>query len=171
MLGGDTDWASAQTMSTHESLVHLERALGFARPVFQVFSLGTARPFYEQLGFEVRWDDTPAVYADGHGLSIQLLVNPDHDPLSPHTRIYVETEAVDELHAQWRSLDLIPVRTIITPDIRAELRRRWAIDDRLGLISDRVHEQPFGGREFTVRDPDNNEICFGCSAPAAAPDH
>ena len=155
-------------MSSHQSLVQLERELGFARPVFEVVSLWTARPFYEQLGFDVRWDDRPSVIVEGHGLSIQLLVNPAHDPLSPHARMYVETEVLDELHAEWRSLDLIPIRTVVTPDIRAELRRRWAIDDRRGLISDRVRELPSGIREFTVRDPDNNEILFGCSSPAAS---
>jgi hypothetical protein len=55
----------------------------------------------------------------------------------------------------------MPVRTIVTPDMRAELRRRTASGDRIGLISDHVKDQPWGVREFTLRDPDNNELRFG----------
>lgn len=155
-------------MSVYESSVRVQCGIGSANPVFRVFSLETSVRFYEQLGFEVRRYDTAYAYAEREGLSIHLRASPENDPLSSGAEVYVETRGVDELHAQWRALELMPVRTIITPDMRAELRRRLANGDRIGLISDRVRDQPWGVREFTLRDPDNNELRFGRTRTGAS---
>lgn len=148
-------------MSVYEPSVQSECGIASATPVFHVFSLEAATRFYMQLGFEVRRYDPTYAYAQREGLTIHLRASPDHEPLNSNSEIYVETSAVDDLHHEWHALDLMPVRTIVTPDMRAELRRRWAADDPMGLISDRVKDQPWGVREFSIRDPDGNKLRFG----------
>ena len=152
----------------YESSLQAECGIRAATPVFRVLRLDAAMRFYERLGFELRPYDAGYAYAQREGLRIHLRASPEHDPFSSYSEIYVETAAVDDLHAEWRALDLIPVRTIVTPDIRAELRRRLAVDDRIGLISDRVRDQPWGAREFSVRDVDNNQLRFGRRRTGAA---
>lgn len=129
--------------------------------MFRVLSLDAASRFYERLGFELRRHDVSYASAQREELHLHLRASPEYDPFSAYSEIYVETAAVDDLHAEWRALDLIPVRTYVTPDIRAELRRRLAAGDRIGLISDRVADRPWGVREFSLCDVDNNMLRFG----------
>lgn len=157
-------------MSVHQPSARTECGIGSANPVFRVSSLETAVRFYEQLGFAIRRHGTAYAHAVRERLTIDLRASADYDPLATGAEVYVETRELDSLHAEWRALDLMPVRTIITPDMRAELRRRAATDDRIGLISDRVRDQPGGLREFTVRDPDNNQLRFGRPSSGGAPE-
>ena len=152
---------SLTIMSVYESSVQTGFGLRSAIPVFQVLNLGVAARFYEQLGFEVRRYDTAYAYATREKLTIHLQASPDGGAPSAQSEVFVETTAVDELHAEWRELDLMEIRTIITPDMRAELRRRMAAGNPMGLISYRVKDQPWGVREFIVRDVDNNKLRFG----------
>ena len=135
-----------------------------ASPVFPVSDLDAAIRFYVQLGFEVTRRDASYAYADREGVHIHLRANRDLDPVPARSEIYVDTAAVDELHAEWMALDLMPIQTIVTPDIRAELRRRRAAGETIGTITSQVSEKLSGAREFSVRDPDGNELRFGRGA-------
>lgn len=146
-----------------------ESGIGSAEPVFPVHSLEAAMRFYQLLGFDVRRHDVGYGYAEREGLCIHLRASPELDQFSSYSEVYVGTTEVDELHAQWLPLDLIPVRTIITADMRAELRRRWAAGDAIGMISARVLDKPWGIREFSIRDPDNNQLRFGRPSSGGAP--
>jgi hypothetical protein len=75
--------------------------------------------------------------------------------------VYVRTAEVDQLHPEWRALDLVPVRSVIGPELRGEIRRRWEAREPVGLISEFVQDKPWGIREFSIRDLDNNQIRFG----------
>ena len=148
-------------MSVYETPARTECGIRAATPVLHVRSLEASIGFYQQLGFEIRRYDPTYAFAGREGLQIHLRASPEREPFSSSAEVYVETTAVDELHAEWRALDLMPIRTIVTPDMRAELRRRWAVGNPMGLISDRVKDQPWGVREFTLRDPDHNRMRFG----------
>ena len=50
---------------------------------------------------------------------------------------------------------------MIGPELRAEIRRRWEAREPVGLISEFVQDKPWGIREFSIRDLDNNQIRFG----------
>ena len=148
-------------MSIHEPSVQAEIGIRSAAPVFPVNNLETAMRFYQRLGFEVRRYDAGYAYAHREGLHLHLRASPELDLFSSYSEVYVETASVDELHAEWAALDLMPIRTVVSPDMRAELRRRWAAGDPVGLISEYVRDQPWGVREFSLRDPDNNQMRFG----------
>lgn len=138
-----------------------EIGIGSAAPVFPVHSLDAAARFYQRLGFDVRRYDAGYAYAQREDLQLHLRAAPELEQFSSGAEAYVETARVDELHAEWLPLDFIRVRTIVTADMRAELRRRWAAGDPVGVISAQVTDKPWGVREFSVRDPDNNQLRFG----------
>jgi hypothetical protein len=148
-------------ISSTEWPTRTEIGIGSATPVFPVHSLDTAMRFYELLGFDVRRYDAGYAYAEREGLHLHLRASPELEPFSSDSEVYVETARVDELHAEWLPLDFIRVRTIVTADMRAEMRRRWAAGNPIGVISAQVTDKPWGVREFSVRDPYNNQLRFG----------
>jgi catechol 2,3-dioxygenase-like lactoylglutathione lyase family enzyme len=130
-------------------------------PVFAVRDLEAAMAFYERLGFNVRRHDAGYGYAEREGLRIHLRASPEIDPSSSYSEIYLDTAEVDQLHEEWRTLGLLPVRSSIGPEIKTEVRRRWEAGEPVGLISEFVQDKPWGIREFSIRDPDNNQIRIG----------
>jgi hypothetical protein len=56
---------------------------------------------------------------------------------------------------------LLPVAGGIGPALKAEVRRRWDAGEPVGLMSESVEDKPWGVREFSIRDPDNNQLRFG----------
>lgn len=147
----------------------MEIGIGSAAPVLPVHSLDGAMRFYQRLGFDVRRYDSGYAYADREDLQLHLRASPELEQFAAGAEVYVETARVDELHAEWLPLDFIRVRTIVTADMRTELRRRWAAGDPVGVISAQVMDKPWGVREFSVRDPDNNQLRFGRRRVGAAP--
>lgn len=148
-------------MAANEWVTITEIGIGPAAPVFPVHSLDAAARFYQLLGFDVRRYDAGYAYANREGLHLHLRARPELEQFAPGSEIYVETARVDELHDEWLLLDFIRVRTIVTADMRAELRRRWAAGTPIGVISAQVTDKPWGVREFSVHDPDNNQLRFG----------
>ena len=144
-------------MSVYESTRQTERGIASAIPVLHVSSLEGSSWFYQRLGFEVRRYDAGYAYAQREGLAIHLRLSDD----DAHGDMFVETTRVEELHDEWSALEMLPIRTIITPDMRAELRRRAATGQPIGCISERLKDQPWGVREFSLRDPDGNWLRFG----------
>jgi len=130
-------------------------------PVFPVHDIEAAMAFYHRLGFDVRRYDSGYGYAEREGLRLHLRASPEIDPFSGYSEVYVHTTEVDQLHEEWRALDLLPVRSVIGPELRAQVRRRWEAREPVGLISEFVEDKPWGIREFSIRDLDNNQIRFG----------
>jgi hypothetical protein len=156
-------------MSANEWATTAELGIGTAAPVFPVHRLEGAMSFYEMLGFEVRRYDAGYAYAEREGLHLHLRASPELQPFSSYSEAFVATARVDELHAEWLQLDFIRVRTIVTADMRAEMRRRWAAGNPIGVISAQVMDKPWGVREFSVRDPYNNQLRFGRRRTGATP--
>jgi catechol 2,3-dioxygenase-like lactoylglutathione lyase family enzyme len=80
---------------------------------------------------------------------------------------YVDTAAVDDLHAGWIDLGLWVVPTVSGPDLEAQARRRWAAGEPVGRITETVEDKPWGVREFALLDLDNNQLRFGQPAERA----
>jgi catechol 2,3-dioxygenase-like lactoylglutathione lyase family enzyme len=135
--------------------------IGRPAPVFAVRDLEAALAFYERLGFEIRRYDAGYGYAEREGLRLHLRASPELEPFSNYAEVYVETVEVDRLHEEWLSCGLLPVPGSITPELRAEVRRRWHAGEPVGLLSGRVEDKPWRVREFSLRDPDNNQLRFG----------
>ena len=130
-------------------------------PIFAVRDLEAAMAFYTRLGFEVRRHDAGYGYAEREGLRLHLRAAPELEPFSNYSEVYVETAEVDRLHAEWQTSGLLPVPGAIGPDLKAEVRRRFDAGEPVGLISESVEDKPWGIREFSLRDPDNNQLRFG----------
>jgi catechol 2,3-dioxygenase-like lactoylglutathione lyase family enzyme len=135
-----------------------------ASPVFAVRDLAAAMAFYSRLGFAVRRFDGGYGYAERDGLKLHLRASPEIEPFSSHAEVWVETAAPDPLHEEWRSVGLLPVVGSIGPELRAEVRSRLEAGDPVGLISARVEDKPWGVREFSIRDLDDNQLRFGRSS-------
>jgi len=129
--------------------------------VFAVRDLGAAFAFYERLGFAVRRYDAGYGYATREELRIHLRASPEIEPFSNYAEVYVETMEVDRLHREWQACDLLTVTGAIGPELEAEVRRRWQAGEPVGLLSERVEDKPWGVREFSLRDLDNNHLRFG----------
>jgi catechol 2,3-dioxygenase-like lactoylglutathione lyase family enzyme len=142
-----------------------------ACPVFAVRDLEAAMAFYSRLGFAVRRYDSGYGYAERDGLKLHLRRAPEIDPFTNYMEVWVETPDPDRLHDEWQSLGLLPVVDGIGPELRAEVRRRFEAGDPVGLITANVGDMPWGVREFSIRDLDNNQLRFGNSRPSGTAAH
>ncbi len=52
----------------------------------------------------------------------------------------------------------------------AEVKRRFAAGEPVGLISELVEDKPWDIREFSIRDFDNNQLRFGRPSSGGAPE-
>jgi hypothetical protein len=130
-------------------------------PVFAVRDLSAAMAFYGRLGFAVRHYDSGYGYAEREGLRIHLRSSPELEPFASYSEVFVEAVNVDQLHAEWQTRGLLPVPGFIGPALQAEVRSRGLAGDPVGLISARVEDKPWGIREFSIRDLDNNHLRLG----------
>ncbi len=126
--------------------------------------------FYAMLGFSVRLYDAGYGFAEREHLRLHLRAAPELEPYSSYSEVYVHTAQVDDLHAEWRTLGLLPVRSVITDELIAEVKRRADAGEPVGLISEQVEDKPWGIREFSIRDLDNNQQRFGRPSSGAAPE-
>jgi hypothetical protein len=135
--------------------------MGCPAPIFAVRDLTAAMGFYERLGFAVRLYDAGYAYAERESLRLHLRASPELEPFSNYSEVYVTTVEVDALHAEWRTGGLLPVPGTIGAALKAEVRRRWDAGAPVGLMSEMVEDKPWGVREFSLRDPDDNQLRFG----------
>jgi catechol 2,3-dioxygenase-like lactoylglutathione lyase family enzyme len=135
--------------------------IGLPAPVFAVRDLAVAMAFYARLGFGVRHHDAAYGYAEREALRIHLRASPELDPSTNHSEVYVQADDVDRLHAEWQDCGLLPVHHGIDQGIEDEARRRREAGEPVGLISATVEDKPWGVREFSLRDPDHNQLRFG----------
>ena len=66
-----------------------------------------------------------------------------------------------QAHLDLGGCGLLPVPGAIGPELEAEVRRRWEAGAPVGLVSETVEDRPWRVREFSIRDPDNNQLRFG----------
>jgi hypothetical protein len=96
-------------------------------------------------------------------LKLHLRASPELEPFSNYAEVWVETPEPDRLHAEWSGCGLLPVTDGIGPELVSEVRSRFEAGDPVGLMSERVEDKPWGVREFSLRDLDNNQLPFGRS--------
>ena len=139
---------------------HADAGLGRASPIFPVRDLAAAEAFYARLGFRTRRHDDGYGYAERDALRLHLRRSPELDPFANPTSVYVDTADPDALHAEWLPLGFWLMQ-VITPELAAEARERWARGEPVGRMNERVEDKPWRIREFALLDLDNNQLRFG----------
>jgi catechol 2,3-dioxygenase-like lactoylglutathione lyase family enzyme len=137
-------------MKTHAEQVQNVPALRRPAPIFQVRDLNFSLAFYEQLGFRTDTYDEGYGFARRERLLLHLRAVPGLDPLANNCGVYVGAPAVDALHSEWLGCGL----RVVPADIQEA-------DERTGRITEGIEAKPWGVREFTIMDPDNNQLRFG----------
>jgi catechol 2,3-dioxygenase-like lactoylglutathione lyase family enzyme len=136
-------------MSTHAEHAPSVRSLRRAAAILPVRDLAASLEFYARLGFRTENYDEDYGFARRERLRLHLRVVPDLDPLANESGVYTDA-AVDVLHAEWLRCGLraVPFASVET-------------EERAGRITEAVEPKPWGVREFTILDPDNNRLRFG----------
>ncbi len=107
-----------------------------AVPILPVADMAAAGAFYRALGFEVAAHDNEyALVLRGGREIFHLRLAADLAPPANPAALYLHVDDADAWHARWRSA--------------AELTD--------------VADQPWGMREFALRDPSGNLIRVGCN--------
>ena len=130
-------------------------------PIFPVRDLSESLAFYRRLGFRTDVYDEGYGFARRERLRLHLRVVPELDPCANNSAVYVDAADVDALHAEWLARGLRVVPAVMGPGIDEEARQRGDAAQRLGRITELVEAKPWGVREFTILDPDDNELRFG----------
>lgn len=137
-------------MSTHAQPVQDAPTLRRPAPIFPVRDLTASLGFYERLGFRTATYDAGYGFARRERLRLHLRVVTELDPVANNSGVYAEAAAVDALHAEWLRCGLRVVSTVAEAE-----------EERAGRITATVEAKPWGVREFTILDPDNNQLRFG----------
>ena len=107
-------------------------------PTFPTVDMDAAQRFYEAAGFDVhRYDDGFAFVSDGEASLCDLDLAASMDPARNDAGCYVIVPDVDAWHARFTATG-----SAVTP----------------------IAHQPWGMREFSVRDPSGNNLRIGRSA-------
>jgi len=137
-------------MNAHAEQATSIPALRRAASIFPVRDLAVSLAFYQRLGFRTESYDSGYGFARRERLRLHLSAVPELDPLANRSAVYVYTSVVDALHAEWLRCGL----RVIAADSEVA-------DEQAGQISEAVEAKPWGVREFTILDPDLNELRFG----------
>jgi catechol 2,3-dioxygenase-like lactoylglutathione lyase family enzyme len=137
-------------MHTHTEQASNVPALRRATPIFPVRDLNFSLAFYERLGFRTDTYDEGYGFARRERLRLHLRAMPELDPLANNSGVYVDAPAVDALYSEWLGCGL----RVVPADIQEA-------DERAGRITESVEAKRWGVREFTIMDPDNNQLRFG----------
>jgi catechol 2,3-dioxygenase-like lactoylglutathione lyase family enzyme len=146
-------------MNAHAGQAASIPALRRAASIFPVRDLAVSLAFYQRLGFRTASYDAGYGFARRERLRLHLRAVPELDPLANRSAAYVYTSVVDALHAEWLRCGL----RVIAADSEVA-------DEQRGQISEAVEPKPWGVREFTILDPDLNELRFG-ELTVAEPTH
>lgn len=127
---------------------------GSASAILPVADLARAAEFYRSLGFDVQIADAaPYAFVDADGVRFHLSQSDGFDPFAHAAMIYLYVEDVDAVHASLALDDAASVS-------HDELVRRWRAGESLARVRP-VRDEPWGMREFSFADPDNNLIRVG----------
>ncbi len=108
-------------------------AVHSAAPILPVADMAAAVAFYQELGFDViGHDDGYALVLHGDEEIFHLRLEPGLDPVGNPAALYLHVDDADAWHARWR-------------DVGAS----------------GVADEPWGMREFSLRDPSGNLIRVG----------
>ncbi|CAN5420238.1 N/A [soil metagenome] len=111
---------------------------GTSTPILPVADMGRAIAFYERIGLDVELYRTGEyAFVRGDGITIDLSVTPEYDPLVMAGMTYLTVTDPDALHKHLAALEV----------------------PRLSP----VENKPWGMREFALADPDNNLIRIGAA--------
>ncbi|MFE1644416.1 bleomycin resistance protein [Microbacterium sp. P01] len=136
-------------MSTREGLWR-----GSASAILPVADLSRAADFYRGLGFEVEIADVGGyAFVEAGEMRFHLSESADLDPFVHAAMVYLYVADVDAVHASVTLEDA----DALSHD---ELLRRWRNGESLARIRP-VRDEPWGMREFSFADPDNNLVRVG----------
>jgi len=105
-------------------------------PRFAVGNLAQALAFYEQLGFATTYQDEGFAIVERDGIDVHL--NPSEEPPKRHSVCWIGVINIEALYQEY-----LPTNAIASP-----------------LVA-----QPWGLKEFSIRDPSRNLILFAETIP------
>ncbi|MEZ4905632.1 MAG: VOC family protein [Spirosomataceae bacterium] len=112
-------------------------------PKLPMRDINTTKDFYlTQLGFQALSDYEDYLILEKDQIQIHFFAFKALDPKENDGQVYIRTDAIEELYQS-----LLGKRSIIHPNGQLQLK-------------------PWGQREFSVLDPDNNLLTFGQSERA-----
>lgn len=127
---------------------------GYAAAILPVADLARAVAFYRGLGFDVEMADAGAyAFVESGGIRFHLSESPGFDPFEHADMIYLYVDDVDAVHA---SLELEQAASLSHDDLIG----RWQRGESLARVRP-VRDEPWGMREFSFADPDNNLVRVG----------
>ncbi|WP_375386692.1 bleomycin resistance protein [uncultured Microbacterium sp.] len=126
---------------------------GSASAILPVADLERAAAFYRAIGFDVEMSDAGAyAFVEAGGIRFHLSESEGFDPFVNAGMVYLYVDDPDAVHAM-----------IALDDLRlshAALVERWRRGESLARIRP-VRDEPWGMREFSFADPDNNLVRVG----------
>src|SRR5690554_4409521 len=125
---------------------------GKAVPILPVADLDRAVTFYRDVGFTVEAQPGYAFVSSG-GIRLHLSESHGYDPFVNAAMAYLYVEDVEAVHRL-----LVP--TTASCLTRQELADRRARGESLARLKP-IRDEPWGMREFSFFDPDNNLIRVG----------
>ena len=102
-------------------------------PRFSVNDLDLALAFYEKLGFSTTYNDGAFIILSRDGVDLHMHYSPDDPP--SHSVWWIEVKNIEDLHQ--KCMDLVPKN-----------------------VCSEVKAQPWGFKQFHIRDPFRNTILF-----------
>ena len=133
---------------------------GSAAAILPVADLARSVVFYRDLGFEVEIAEAGRyAFVAGGGIRFHLSESDGFDPFTQAGMLYLYVPDVDAVHAAISLEDAASLG-------HGELVARWRSGQSLARIRP-VRDEPWGMREFSLADPDNNLIRVG--TPLADP--
>ncbi|GAA1419640.1 VOC family protein [Agrococcus citreus] len=131
---------------------------GAAVPILPVADLDRSVAFYRGIGFDVEVSAAGRyAFVRSEGVQLHVSETGGFDPFSQAGMAYV---FVDDVEAVRAALDLDDALALS----HAELRSRWARGESLARATP-MQDEPWGVREFSFMDPDNNLIRVGGPPP------
>lgn len=127
---------------------------GAAVPILPVADLQRSIAFYRGIGFDVtRSPDGPYAFVRAGGMELHLSETEAFDPFVHAGMAYLTVADVDAIRAG------LAVEDAATLD-RDRLRQRWERGEPLTRAT-AVRQEPWGMRECSLLDPDNNLLRIG----------
>ena len=117
-----------------------------AEPILPAQDVSRARAFYESLGFKAGYSDDRYDILRRGNLVVHLEAHPDLAPAANETSCYWRVTNADALHREFASFGLP--------------------SEGSPSLSEPIDE-PWGMREFTMKDPEGNLIRIGHELPRA----
>jgi hypothetical protein len=140
---------------------------GTSIPVLPARHIPSTVELFDQLGFDVRLDETNEYAIVRRGsIELHFTASPALDPWTSNGMAFVRLDDVDALYDQFRATGAVPLvpgpgaEPHAAEAVAAELRARWDAGESIARMGQLV-DQPWGTREFPLLDPSNNLIRFG----------